>query len=1248
MRTFILIVLILLSSCKSGGDGESGFANLDPTPPVITPPSGDIISAPVVVEYSPSNNPVVLLSTGTQVFGLTINPEAGVVDVSFFLDDILVYQGSSLFYVINSTALSTGTHSLRAVVSNSAGNVEHTFDIIKNTPPVLSLSANTPTSVVCGVSQFELQVSAFDADSDVISFSYLLNGVSAPAVLSGSSTLTTSSLIFNPTCAFAGTNTVTIRATDSNGEFSDYSMTVTVGNPNVASIDSFSPLASPVNILSSGNTSFSISASGNPPLSYSWVINPGGTIASCANNPSCVINSGSFSPGLYTLTANVTDALLTTAEKAFDVVINGAPEISSLSPDNGELFKMDCSTSKNFQVNFTDGNYPSSPAQSYSVQWRVNGVASGAIGSTPVSGGPLLTSVATFSPNCSPSLLGDLVIQAIISDGLEQQTVQWNVQTNYFSDVCNTLGPGRVCTLAGLTHMENFNFSTHKDVARIKPLNIIPNDNLGYFIIDDDYRSIYYHNTTVAPQTIVGVNVSGNEVKIIAGTGGRGIGVSGQNSLNFSFLRPWSVAYSSTGDLYVSDYDRHYIIKISNTGIASLWAGGGANNSSGDDQTISGTRLSHRCVNPKGIAIDEVSDLLFVACFENTDIGGGVKSFSLSEDRGYRVLRRAGSSINVNGTLGSTGTARFGTRLNGLVKDPYRRVLYTHDAQKCEIMALNYGEAAGASFYDGDLVVPINEARRIVLTNNQNCNNTVTNVAWNSTDARLRIDFIYPYSDGSETKGLFISDRSRHHIMLVNFTGSPITLGGREVAAKSHHIIYGVNGAANYARGTPAYLGTNLRNPDGIAFNPSTQQLLVADGQNFVIASLSTAVANGASSDYLGFPGNYDGEDNKHAQRRFLNRPRSIAFDEGRKTLWVADNENRRIREIDLTTGQMRTTIGFGNWGASNSNPENPTNTFLTHIGDLAVSPLSGELLYAERQETGNQPNRNCLVRSFNSSGALITSWGQNIPSQRIHTVAGNYALGCGPWQSSPSPYEAPLDGANAVDYRISDPSGLAIIPDNSKFFLSIRHLHTILSVDEFGALSYAAGTPGSAGSFDGVDVGTGLGVLKDALLDNPGDLEIDSEETLADYGNFFFVDRSLTTNSMLRYVNLSPSNVVLGGLEMKPNSAGVFLATTTHSYIAAVASFDNQICYTRGYGATTHDRAHGVVCFDRSTGTQTLVLGSPEAAAVKGGLPSTILSEGGLPGGMRMRDPYGLTFDNDGNLYVVDFQSIKKVRRWW
>lgn len=1250
IRILIILSLIFFSSCNSSGDGEGGFANLNPTPPpVVTPPDSTVTSAPVVVEFSPVASPVVMLSTGSQVFGLTINPEAGVVDVSFFLDAILVYQGNSLFYVINSAALATGAHNLRAVITNALGSTEHTFNIIKNTPPSISLSANTPTNIICGVSTFELQVSAFDADGDAITFSYLLNGVAAPTVLTGNSTLTTASVIFNPTCAFAGANTVSIRAADSNGEFSDYSMLVTVGNPNVASIDSFSPLANPVNILSSGNTSFSISASGNPPLSYSWVINPGGTIASCANNPTCLINSGSFSPGLYTLTATVTDALLTSDNKAYDVVINGAPEVSSVNPDNGERFKMDCSTSKNFQVNFTDGNFPNSPTQTYSVEWRVNGVASAAIGSTPVSGGPVMNSVATFSPNCSATLLGDLVIQAIISDGLEQQSVQWDVRTNYFSDTCNTLSSGRVCTLAGLTHMENFNYSSHKDVARIRPLNIIPNENVGYFIVDDDYRSIYYHNTTVVPQTIVGVSVGANEVKIVAGTGGVGNGVSGQNSLNFSFRRPWSVAYSSTGELYVSDYDLHYIVRITNTGIASIWAGGGANNASGDDQTVTGTRLSHRCVNPKGLALDESVGLLFVGCYENNNFGGGVKSFSLTEDRGYRVLRREGSTNNVNGTLGSAGTARFGTRINGLVKDPNRRVLYTHDIQRCEVMALNYGEAAGASFYDGDLIVPLNEARRIVQTNNQNCSDGVTtNVAWNSTAARLRADFIYPYSVGGETRGLFISNYARHHVMFVNFTGSAITLGGRAVSAKSHHIVFGVNNSANYARGTPAYLGTNLRNPQGISYNPTTQQLLVADYANFVIASLSTAVSNGASSDYLGFPSNYDGEDNKHAQRRYLNRPRSLAFDQGRQTLWVADNDNRRLREIDLVTGQMSTTIGFGSWGASNSNPENPINTFLTHIGDLAVSPLTGELLYSERQETGNQANRNCLVRSFNSSGALITSWGQNIPSQRIHTVAGNYALGCGPWVVGPSPYESPVDGDNAVDFRISDPTGLAIAPDNSKFYLSIRHLHTILSVDEFGALAFAAGTPGSVGTFDGVDVGTGIGNLKDALLELPGDLEIDSDETLADYGNFFFVDRSLTTNSRLRYVNLSPSDVVLGGLDMKPNSAGTFLATTTHSHIAAVASFANQICYTRGYAATTHDRAHGVVCFDRATGTQTLVLGSPEAAAVKGGLPATSTAEGGLPGAMRMRDPYGITFDDQGNLYVVDFQSIKMIKRWW
>ncbi len=1231
-RSYSLLVLILfaLVSCK-GSDSTGGFAGLDaidPPPPVTTDP--DSVSVVEIIEFTPVSTPVILLSSGTQVFGVVVNAGSGDVNFKFFLDNVLVKNGTSPFYELSSLVINSGPHILKVVATNSLGSAEKSFNIIRNSPPIVSLASSTPTTIACGLDSFQLNVSGFDANGDPLTFSFLLNGSTHPNLV-GTSTPSTAEAVFTPPCTLNGTNSVTIRATDINGEYGEYSASVLVTNPNIATIDAYSPLDPIVTLASNQNGIFTVSASGNPPLGYTWTITPGGVIGSCTG-ATCTITAGSFTPGVYNLNISVVDALASSDDHDFSIVINGAPSIQTALPGTGETFKMDCSTAKNFQVSFTDGNFPSSPAQTYTVTWLLNGNPSGSIGSVLNSSVSPMVSTATFSPNCNPSLLGDQEIRAVVSDGIEQVQASWTVRTNYFSDTCNNLLPGRVCTLAGTTGMPIYQLPADEQKVRIFPRSVRADGNHGYFIVDERYRSIWYYNTSGSPRTILGISVASNQMRIVAGNGGDGAGIAGQNSLDFAFRDPYDIAYSSTGELYVADYVRRQIIKFNSSGTASIFAGGGANSPQG------GSRTAHILVNTTAIELDEANDRLFATSYWNS-VNGGLKAFSLTNDEGWLIANGGGDNA-IEGAL--DGTALIPRGAYGLAKDPNNAVLFATDLFRCQILALNYG-ATPVSYYGGDLSVPAGQLRKLTL-NEGNCADTSTNKTWDDITARLRTYYISAYSVGGETRGIFITESARHHVMLLNLTDTDITLGGQLVTAKSHNRIYGVYNNATYGRGTPAHISSYLSSPQKLNFSPDFQRLLISDRNNFRVAVLSTSAPNGASFDLVGFKEGFDDDSNKHAQERLFYDPRGLAFDDLHNKLWILDDLNGRIRSVDLITGVVKTEIGIGLRGASITNPEQPqasTMRFIT-LSDISVDANTGEVVYTDRNGGGNNENQNCIIRSYNPLSDTDVFWGKTIPGNRVVTVVGSYARGCGVWQPT-SPNNAPVDGDIATSFRIDDPYGIAPMKDRSKMYFSMRNRHYIMSVDDSGELRHEIGTYNIAGSLDGA-----LGV---ATLNAPGDLELDSDEDAADCGNFFIVDLSQTTNSRIRYANYCTTSMNIAGVPIPASSVTTIHSTTTHSYIAAVTSFDNQICYTRGRGGTVHDRAHGVLCFDRNSGATTLTVGIPEglpASVVKGGVPISGANEGVKSTSARLYMPYGLAFDRDGNLYFVDFESIKMVRRWW
>lgn len=1210
------LTLITLFSCNSSGDGFSALEeNIQ---------SGEDSSSmqpdeEIIIEsYSPTNDPVIVVNTQEKTFGINVASGAGEVAYTFSLDGTILQTSNSPFLNIDSSTISAGEYELKVIAENSVSSAEHIFNIRKNTPPTISLNSESASTIDCVTGTFNLSVTAFDLDGDSLNFSYLLNNSPNNTYINGSNGLSSSSIVFTPNCSISGTNTVTIRVTDQNGEYSDYSKSIIVTNPNIATIDAYSPTDNPIIVRSTESKSLQISASGNPPLNYQWDISSGSTIATCNDSTTCLISGGDFSPGAYTITSKVSDSLGTEAERDFNIVINSRPTVTFRSPENTSTISMNCNSSKNFNLTIEDLNF-SNPGQTFTVDWFIDGNPSDKVSKTNNLTTHPMTSNTTFSPECDESLLGDHIIKAVVSDQYETVEVSWNLNINYISDQCNNLDSGEVCTLAGLPGIGS-GLSVTSNKSRIYPDYMEKNPNGGWFISDSYLDVVWFYNDTSNTLTVLNIEVLPGTLKAVVGTGSRGSGTNGQSGRNFPLYDPKGLAFnSSTGDLYIADYGNHRIIKVTSLGTATHFAG--QYNGSNADAV---TRTNSRCRNPINIVLDTNDDKLFSTCYGNTSSSySSIKYYKLSADEAYEFTRKGN---NVAGTTTAGGTART-RRMYSLIKHPNKKILYGADNERCELMAFSYGDSH--SYLDGDLTLSANESVRI--TRNDSCGNTI-NKAWNDSSGRLRAHSLALKMNGTNLEGWFLSNNNERRIIYLNNLSTAQVIGGRSIPSKTYNNVFG-DGTSDYARVKPAYNSTYISSPLGIYVDNTI--LYVNDRGNSKIGTLDLSQENGDVGDMFNSirHGGYDGEIKSSLNKIRLNRPRAISYNSVDNSLYFHDDLNYRLRKISLSTGQLESVVGRGLSGGANTTPENVSQAYMRNQGGLQLVPQEGLIFYTDYETNNDTSDRTCVARAANISGETKSIFGNDLQDQKVYTLAGNYTFGCSLWDSS-------YENSEATQTRLYEPRGIVVTEDLSAMYISNNNSHCINKVDSSGLISTVVGECGTSGDISGQ--------LSSARINNLGPIKIDSDESLKSVGNFFLTERVNTTNSSVKYVNLSGATVTIAGVDIGPGEVQKIISSI--NYLSDVTSFEDQICYSQGRGGDADNYEHSVTCISRSTGIPTIRVGKSGASTVKGKLPDLVENEGLPATSVTISEPTGLTFDAQGNLYISIYtnNTIMKVKKWW
>jgi len=469
---------------------------------------------------------------------------------------------------------------------------------------------------------------------------------------------------------------------------------------------------------------------------------------------------------------------------------------------------------------------------------------------------------------------------------------------------------------------------------------------------------------------------------------------------------------------------------------------------------------------------------------------------------------------------------------------------------------------------------------------------------------------------------LFIADTFNHRI--------------RRVAAGTG-IITTVAGT-----GTPGFAGddvpatsANLYYPSGVAVD-SAGNLFIADSLNHRIRKVATGtgfittVAGNGTATLAG--------DNGAATSASLNNPNGVTVDSA-GNLYIADTDNHSIRKVAAGSGIISTVAGNGT-GTFGGDGGAATTASL-YSPHAVILDGDGNLYIADR--------RNHRVRKVAAGNGIIS------------TVAGNGTAG----------YSG--DNGAATSIGLNQPSGVALDSSGNLYIADLEN-HRVLKVAVgSGIISTVAGNGIGISSEDGgaaietslrsptwvtVD---GAGTLYIAERPNgrirtvAGDTGIISTVAGNGVGSVYSGDGGLATTAGLH----SPGDVAVDG------SGNLFIADSLNHRIRKVAAGTGIITTVAGNGTAgfggdeglataaslcgptgvTIDSVGNLYFADSCTyRIRKVAAGSGIITTVAGNGIDALAGDGELATSASLDSPLGMIVDGDGNLYVFDSSSVRKV----
>jgi sugar lactone lactonase YvrE len=477
---------------------------------------------------------------------------------------------------------------------------------------------------------------------------------------------------------------------------------------------------------------------------------------------------------------------------------------------------------------------------------------------------------------------------------------------------------------------------------------------------------------------------------------------------------------------------------------------------------------------------------------------------------------------------------------------------------------------------------------------------------------------------------LIVADTNNHLLRKVTAAGVVTTFAGSA----------GLSGTAD---GTGSAARFNY--PEGVVVH-TNGNIYVTDRGNQTLRQVTPAGVVTTLAGSAGLSGTLDGTG---AAARF-NNPRSVTVDMA-GDLWVSDS-SQTLRKV--TTAGLVTTVA-GGVSAYGWVDGPAASARFNGLAGLAFLP-SGRLAIADEfnhavrlmdmtqglstfagapPQTGNTDGFGASARFSNPTSVAVDGNGNAYVADY-----GNSAIR----KITPASQTTTLAGTAGL----SSPTGLALDSTGNLFVIDSTN-HTLLRITPLGAMSTLAGLAGSAGSADGTGAAARFNYPNMVAIDNSGNLY------LTETGNHTI--RKVTPGGVVTTIaglagtaGLADGNGAAARFNMPTGiavdgSGNLFVGDMNNNKIRKVTpagdvttlALSTFINWPRGLAfapagnlLVAADQGQAVYSIDTTTGTATLLLGTPD---LEGAFP------GLLPAGLNR--PMGLAFTPQGDLLVTTANGV-------
>lgn len=466
---------------------------------------------------------------------------------------------------------------------------------------------------------------------------------------------------------------------------------------------------------------------------------------------------------------------------------------------------------------------------------------------------------------------------------------------------------------------------------------------------------------------------------------------------------------------------------------------------------------------------------------------------------------------------------------------------------------------------------------------------------------------------------LFIADSTLNVVFEVNHATGIIT------------VVAG-NGTAGFSGDGDPATEAELNQPYGVAVDASGD-LFIADTANNRVREVNLAtgvITTVAGNGTAGFSG-----DGGPATAAEVQLPQGIAVDSS-GDLFIADENNNRVREVDHATGVITTVVGDGTSGSSGDG--GPATTAELSYPDSIAFDSSDDLFVIADNRIREVDHATGFITTvagngtagFSGDGGLATAAELNFPNGIAVDSSGNlfitdgnnerirevdHATGVITTVAGNGTFGFSGDGGPATSAEFRGPSGVAADSSGELFIVDSTN-NRIREVDlQTGIITTTAGNGTQAFSGDG-------GLPAAAEVDSPQNIAVDS------LGDLFIAD---PWNNRIREVNQATGDIttVAGN---GTRDVGGFRSFSGDGGPATAAALDNPqgIAFdTSGdlfFADSFNNRIREV---NRVTGIITTVAGNGTFGFSGDGGPATAAE---------LRYPDGIAFDSSGNLFIADW----------